>query len=152
MALHTMCADADSGKEGGTEGSALCLERLPQPLLGPVPSSSQAQPDGSFLCHVVAVEWLIEKCSETQGLVQRGHQRLTAIRVENYEKNMRRLPVPALWCSTGFVSVWVLPGHYCQVCKEKGWQLRHVGSTQSASRQNIFPLTSQLSVMSKWSL
>lgn len=53
-----------------------------------------------------------EKCSETQGLVQRGHQRLTAVRVENYEKNMRRLPVLALWCSTGFVSVGVLPVHY----------------------------------------
>lgn len=85
MALHTTCADADSGRRG-TEASALCSEHLPQPLPVPVPSSSQAQPDGSFLCHVVAVEWLIEKCSETQGLVQRGHQRLPAIRVENYEK------------------------------------------------------------------
>lgn len=112
MALYTTCTDTDSGKEGGNGGSNLCSECLPWPLPGPVPGSSQAQPDDIFLCHVVAVEWLIEKCSETQGLVQRGHQRLTAVRVENYEKNMRRLPVLALWCSKGFVSVGLLPVHY----------------------------------------
>lgn len=138
MALHTICADADSGKEVGTEGSTLCSERFPQLLPGPVPSSSQAQPDGSFLCHVVTVEWLIEKCSETQGLVQRNHQKLTAIRVETYEKNMRRLPVLALWCSTGFVSVRVLPVHYrFRFAKKRGINLGILGAPSQLADKTL---------------
>lgn len=94
---HVLDADSEGGEALRAQPQG--AEHLPRPLPGnPCQAAAQYSQMAALCAMWSLLNGLGEECSEIRGLFQRVCQRLATMGVEIYEKNTRRLPVPAPWC------------------------------------------------------